>query len=619
MAGALPRALRSDLELTFGASFRDVRIHQSGPGAVACTLGADIFFAAGAYDPGSPAGRDVLGHELAHVLQQRAGRVHGRASRRLLEAEAATAGRAVARGGPAQVPGGTGRPATGGRAAAQYYTVVAPAAFAGQGIAVVNPQFHMPFQAQDTYLAQIKGGLLALSPRSFMRAAGGAQIASANPAAVSLRLSANGNLAIEDADILSRQPKAFYATQALITESNDRLTVLGSDFRLVADAAGPQQQRITAGGQTLLRVTPQNTATATTGLAMNAPQPCDVLVEHVTGSTFLAPRFEAPLNPGPPVLVEYGVARLLLPLPQPPVLDPSTAVNLATTMRNIATPYANAARVAAGPFTASLLLYGLNQFARPEVGEAFVTSTLLAAAAGAGVQQGAMPPTHRDYYNLAGPVPQVVINDRTWGSHWGGVVASDGADVITLENYARNAEDALAGADTRYYFQMYNTNPAAPGATWHQAWTTTPMQGFGAGPGAPAAPAAPGLPHLQATHQPASPGARSFANPITMRVAVPDRHYDTVAETLYAAVNLDTIKNDYNLIAGAATAQQEMLEVMKGLQYANVHLAGHQAALTARANQWTNALTNAIAAAAFRQNLQALGYTLARIGAMNLH
>ena len=496
--------------------------------------------------------------------------------------------------------------------------MLAPAAFAGQGIVVVNPQFHMPFQAQDTYLGQIKGGLLALSPRSFMRAGGGVQITSANPAAVSLRLSANGNMAIEDADILTRQPKAFYATQALITESNDRLTLLGSDFRLVADAPGLQQQRITVGGQTLLRVTPQNIATATTGLAMNAQQPCDVLIEHVMGSTFLAPQFEAPLNPGPPVLVEYGVARLLL-APQPPVLDPSTAVNLATTMRNIAIPYANAARAAAGPFTASLQLYGLNRFAHPEVGEGFVTSTLLAAAAGAGVQQGAMPPTHSDYYNLAGPVPQVLINDRTWGSHWGGVVAKDGADVVTLENYARNVEDALAGADTRYYFQIYNTNPAAPGATWHQAWTTTPMHAFGAGPGAPPAPPAPGPPHLQATHEPASPGARSFANPITMRVAVPDSRYDTVAATLYGAVNLDTIKNDYNLIAGAATAQQEMQEVMKGLQYANAHLAGHQAALTARANQWTNALTNAIAAAAFRQNLQALRYTRTRIGAMNLH
>jgi uncharacterized protein DUF4157 len=619
MAGALPRALRSDLEMMFGASFRDVRIHQLAPDngtvPVACTRGADIYLAAGAYDPHSRAGRDVLGHELAHVLQQRGGRAGWRASRWLLEVEAATAGRAVAHGAPAQVPGGTGRPATRGRAAAQHYTVVAPGAFAGQGIAVLNPQFHLPSQAQDSYLGQIKGGLLALNPGSFMRAAGGVQIVSANPAAVSLRLSANGNMAIEDADILTRQPKVFYATQALITESNDRLTLLNSDIRL--DVGGPGLPRITVGGQTLLRVTPRNVATGTAGLAMTAPQPCDVLVEHVTGSTFLAPQFEAPLNPGPPLLVEYGVARLLL-APPPAVLDPSTPANLATTMGNIATPYANAARAPAGAFTASLQLYGLNQFTHPEVGEGFVTSTLLAPAAGAGVQQGAMPPTHTDHYNLAGPVPQVLINDRTWGSHWGGVVAKDGADVVTLENYARNTEDALAGADTRYYFQMYSTNPAGPGSTWHRAWTTTAMQQFGA-PGAPPAPPAPAPPHLQATHQPASPGARSFANPITMRIAVPDGHYDAVAATLYGAVNIDTIKNDYNLIAGAVTAQQEMQEIMKGLQYANLHLANHQAALTARANQWTNALTNAIAAAAFRQNLQALRYTRTRIGAMNLH
>jgi hypothetical protein len=325
------------------------------------------------------------------------------------------------------------------------------------------------------------------------------------------------------------------------------------------------------------------------------------------------PRFDGGLNPVPHLLIEYHVARALLPAPQPPLLDSSTPVNLATTMCAIAVPYAAAALAAGAPFTASLQQYGLNQFAAPEVGEGFVTSSLIAAAAGAGVAPGAMPPTYRDHYHLAAGVPQVVLRGRTWGSHWAGVVARDGADVVTLENYARTVEDAMQGADTRYYFQMYNTNPAAAGDTWQQAWTTTPMQPIAA-PGPP-----PPAPHPPATHEPASPGAQSFANPITTRVTVRDAYYDAIAAGQYGAVNLNMIKNDHVLIAGAPDAHQEMLEVLKGLQYARTRLNAGQPGLAARVHSWDAALAAAFVAARFRANLQAIGYTRSQILAMHTH
>lgn len=67
------------METAFGDSFSDVRIHADGEadalnqnvGAVAFTLGNDIFFRRGAYAPGAPDGRELLGHELTHVVQQR--------------------------------------------------------------------------------------------------------------------------------------------------------------------------------------------------------------------------------------------------------------------------------------------------------------------------------------------------------------------------------------------------------------------------------------------------------------------------------------------------------------------------------------------------------------------
>jgi len=67
------------METVFETSFSDVRVHV-GPqaaaiGASAFTLGSSIYFAPGQYAPRSPHGQRLLGHELTHVVQQRAGRV----------------------------------------------------------------------------------------------------------------------------------------------------------------------------------------------------------------------------------------------------------------------------------------------------------------------------------------------------------------------------------------------------------------------------------------------------------------------------------------------------------------------------------------------------------------
>jgi hypothetical protein len=76
---ALPQHVQQKMEAFFGADFSDVRIHQ-GPqaqsiGAHAFTMGSAIYFAPGQYSPDTARGQQLLGHELAHVIQQRAGRV----------------------------------------------------------------------------------------------------------------------------------------------------------------------------------------------------------------------------------------------------------------------------------------------------------------------------------------------------------------------------------------------------------------------------------------------------------------------------------------------------------------------------------------------------------------
>ena len=74
----LPPASRAFFESGFGHDFAKVRIHSDARAsdsarnvnARAYTVGRDIVFGRGEYDPQSSAGRHLLAHELAHVVQQ---------------------------------------------------------------------------------------------------------------------------------------------------------------------------------------------------------------------------------------------------------------------------------------------------------------------------------------------------------------------------------------------------------------------------------------------------------------------------------------------------------------------------------------------------------------------
>ena len=74
----IPPSLRHSMEAAFGHDFSDVRVHHGHEatilGAESFTHGNNIHFAPGRYDPHSPGGRELLGHELTHVVQQRQGR-----------------------------------------------------------------------------------------------------------------------------------------------------------------------------------------------------------------------------------------------------------------------------------------------------------------------------------------------------------------------------------------------------------------------------------------------------------------------------------------------------------------------------------------------------------------
>ncbi|MBK7263463.1 MAG: DUF4157 domain-containing protein [Rubrivivax sp.] len=73
----LPPNVMHRMELLFGTSFADVRVHLSAVpasmGSKAFVHGSDIYIDPGHYDPASAEGWGLLGHELAHVRQLRRG------------------------------------------------------------------------------------------------------------------------------------------------------------------------------------------------------------------------------------------------------------------------------------------------------------------------------------------------------------------------------------------------------------------------------------------------------------------------------------------------------------------------------------------------------------------
>ena len=81
----LDEGVRADMEGRFGADFGAVRVHADGQAAEsarsvhahAYTVGDDIVFGSGRYDPASPTGQRTIAHELTHVVQQRSGPVDG--------------------------------------------------------------------------------------------------------------------------------------------------------------------------------------------------------------------------------------------------------------------------------------------------------------------------------------------------------------------------------------------------------------------------------------------------------------------------------------------------------------------------------------------------------------
>ena len=112
----LPVLVQAKMEAVFGTSFSDVRIHEDPAarqlGAQAFTMGSHIYFAPGQFNTARTQGMSLLGQQLAHVVQQRAGRGRNPFGSGVavvqdpgMESEAARMGKLASRATPATLQG----------------------------------------------------------------------------------------------------------------------------------------------------------------------------------------------------------------------------------------------------------------------------------------------------------------------------------------------------------------------------------------------------------------------------------------------------------------------------------------------------------------------------------
>jgi hypothetical protein len=561
----LPARACETMERGFGVDLSDVRVREDAEpgrvGAMAFAEGSDLRFAPGRFDPASDGGLFLLAHELTHVLQQRAGRVRGGAScgarpwqDPALEREATRTAQRVAGGEVVRVPGAPHRAgAAGATPVRQGYLVYDPAV--GHG-SVTHYATNSTFEAQ-----QKQHG-------SFMTALGGPRIvAGAAGAQTPVRISQNAHLAVEDADLTNRQPKYFFATPAAITGFNARLMRGGSRYQLVPDPSQTIQFDWNGAARQLVRVDLRNLANDTTVLNLLTAQSCDQTAKEVLGSVSLVPSLGRPQttptpdNPLYEMLLDYYVADELAGTHHAANIDLLNAQGaMPTHTENIAVAYGTAMHAHLNGVHNAVLdtaaqQMGVNEYADPDVGEGLVTHRLGEVVGGA-VQD----PYHARVENAPG-------NATLWAFHWGGVVAKDGSDYVTLENYARNAEDNLGamGADPRFYVQMYGGG----GQSWHTQWATF------------------------------HPGGRNFANPLTMKVVGSNQAPAHVVETYHrtrAGWYFDgaTVADQHVAVAAVANADQLAIFLYKALAYAeDVTVGDRDPTGHSRVNLWLRAILGA--------------------------
>jgi hypothetical protein len=202
-----------------------------------------------------------------------------------------------------------------------------------------------------------------------------------------LKVSDSGEMAVPNA----KQPKELFVTNDIIKDNNKRLEAVDSVVRLVS--TGKSQEVIIPGTKeknTLIKVSPTNINDPTESTfhkAVSLQQNCNLMAGLVMGKSQLSQEKGNKVIP----------ADKLTP-------EKTEEINYRDIVES-------RAKVQEQPEEDEAQQLGENQFAMPEVGEAYATFSGGAMSAG-----------------------------KHWNWHFAGVVAKSGMDAVTLENYTRGGE-----------------------------------------------------------------------------------------------------------------------------------------------------------------------------------
>jgi Domain of unknown function (DUF4157) len=422
----LPDSVRGHMEAALGADFGAVRVHV-GPqaariGAMAFTTGADIYFAPGRFQPDTVQGRQLLGHELAHVVQQRAGRVSnpmgaGVVQDAALEAEAERLGRraaslrsvvqpkmistvAPARPSAARPSGSHPRPTT----LQPYFAMRSQRIFhTDKEVGLANlagsdyPVAVVP-TARKVVAQQLMPGASRGQNYEFLDKRPNVVGSSAyrrTPARSAI--SDDCQMAIEDTDLSRRQPKVFFATDSVIASANRTLATKGGFVTLTKSGDRISIYTNNHNINTLHRIEPFFKSVT--------PQNCNEMAKKITGSVGLEP---------------YMAFKAAEAVESITGIDPGDLDDELYTQKAVR-------NYLSGNYDPKKLK--INTGANPKVGEAYAIWTMGEDfPVQAGPRKG-----ESQVYDIRSKEARIL----NWAYHFAGVVAVSGSDRITLENYAR--------------------------------------------------------------------------------------------------------------------------------------------------------------------------------------
>ena len=267
-----------------------------------------------------------------------------------------------------------------------------------------------------------------------------------DPASVGLLAADDNSLAIHDT---AQHPKEFYASPGVISASNTSLERVQSSVRLTSTG-----NSVTVSGQKLQKVEPQNVREPVEDdgidFAEMLQHECYRMAGEVIG---MQGNVQSEVALG-----RSGAKRSIKISPDPEEdntinsltrtlarsgkkINPHSVVKAVESEKGLSEKDARTygTRSGKGQLDATARTLGLNQFAEPEVGEAYAIFSNAADA------------TRKLDFSKLTSGGRPTQRGNVWGYHFAGVVAqsSDGKDRIALENYSRAADLERVSGDIR--------------------------------------------------------------------------------------------------------------------------------------------------------------------------